>query len=92
MERVKEQFMARINRSLEGVAREKATFNAWQTQKNLETQNMSEAAELCARPVADGVKDSASEGATTAAAKPGGLDAANGPLADAHMAKAASAK
>jgi primosomal replication protein N len=92
MERVKEQFMARINRSLEGVAREKATFNAWQIQKQQETQNMSEAAELCARPVADGVKDSASEGATTAAAKPGGLDAANGPLADAHMAKAASAK
>jgi hypothetical protein len=92
MERVKEQFMARINRSLEGVAREKATFSAWQTQKNLETQNMSEAAELCARPVADGAKDSAAEGATTAAARPGGLDAAHGSLADANLAKAASAK
>jgi hypothetical protein len=47
LESIKAHYAARISRSLEGVAREKATFNAWLTLKQQESQSMSEAAELC---------------------------------------------
>jgi hypothetical protein len=54
LERIKAHHMARINRNLEAVAREKATFNSWQTLKQQESQSMAEAAELCLKaPAAD---------------------------------------
>jgi hypothetical protein len=49
LERVKAHYMARINRNLEGVAREKATFNEWLTQKKQESDSMAEAVSLCAK-------------------------------------------
>ncbi len=49
LERVKEQYAARISRHLNGVAQEKAAFNNWQTMKQPEFQSMSEAAELCSK-------------------------------------------
>jgi len=64
--------MARINRNLEGVAREKATFNNWLTLKQQETQKMAEAVELCLKsPAAETAKvahhEIAKEKAATAA-------------------------
>ncbi len=50
LERVKEQYMARISRKLEVVAREKATFSSWLSMKEQESKSMSEAAELCSKP------------------------------------------
>lgn len=49
LERLKEQYLARVNRNLESVAREKATFNAWLATKQHEAQTIAEAAELCAK-------------------------------------------
>lgn len=49
MERVKAQYMARITRNLDGVAREKARFNTWQMMKKQVTQTMAEALDLCAK-------------------------------------------
>jgi hypothetical protein len=49
LERVKDQYAARISRHLKGVAQEKAAFNNWQTMKQQEFQSMSEAAELCSK-------------------------------------------
>ena len=47
LERVTAHYMARINRNLNGVAREKARFSSWLTMKQQESQRMSEAADLC---------------------------------------------
>ncbi len=47
LESVKAHYMARISRNLEGVAREKETFESWVTLKQQECQSMAEAAELC---------------------------------------------
>lgn len=47
LESIKAHYMARIGRNLEGVAREKATFNSWLTLKQQECQCMAEAVELC---------------------------------------------
>jgi hypothetical protein len=47
LESVKAHHLARISRNLEGVAREKATFNSWLTLKQQECENMAEAVELC---------------------------------------------
>jgi hypothetical protein len=47
LESVKAHQLARISRNLEGVAREKAAFNAWVALKQQECQSMSEAVELC---------------------------------------------
>jgi hypothetical protein len=52
LESIKAHYMARISRNMEGVAREKATFSNWQTIKQQEIQDMSEAAELCLKPKA----------------------------------------
>jgi hypothetical protein len=52
LESIKAHYMARISRNMEGVAREKATFSNWQTLKQQEIQDMSEAAELCSKPKA----------------------------------------
>jgi hypothetical protein len=54
LERIKTQYMTRITRNLEGVAREQSAFSNWQTAKRQETQSISEAADLCVKPaVAD---------------------------------------
>jgi hypothetical protein len=53
LESIKAHYAARISRSLEGVAREKATFNAWLTLKQQESQSMAEAAELCMKASID---------------------------------------
>ena len=52
LERVKEHYMARIARNLEGVAREKAAFNSWLAMKQQESHSISEAAELCVKTAA----------------------------------------
>ncbi len=49
LERVKGQYMARVARNLDGVAREKAAFNSWLTMKQQECRSISEAAELCVK-------------------------------------------
>ena len=50
LERVKAQYMARINRNVDWVNREKAKFSGWLTMKQQACQSMSEAAELCSKP------------------------------------------
>ncbi len=47
LERVKEQYAARISRHHDAVARQKAAFNSWQKMKQQESQSMLEASELC---------------------------------------------
>jgi len=47
LESVRAHYMARISRNLDGVAREKETFESWVTLKRQECQSMAEAAELC---------------------------------------------
>jgi hypothetical protein len=47
LERVKEQYAARISRHQDAVTREKAAFSSWQTVKHQESQRMTEASELC---------------------------------------------
>jgi len=54
LESVKAHHLARISRNLEGVARERATFNKWLTLKQEECQSMAEAVELCLKsPVSE---------------------------------------
>jgi hypothetical protein len=47
LESLKAHYTTRVSRNLEGVAKEKATFNTWLAMKKQETQNMSEAVDLC---------------------------------------------
>ncbi len=54
LERVKAQYMARVTRNLDGVAREKAAFDRWQTLKKQAAESMAEAVELCLMPPATG--------------------------------------
>jgi hypothetical protein len=51
LERVKAQYMARISRNLDAVARQKATFTSWQAMRRQEIQNISDAAELCLKSI-----------------------------------------
>lgn len=52
LERIKATYADRLRRNLEGVAREKATFGNWLTLKQQEASNISEALDLCTKPVA----------------------------------------
>jgi len=52
LERVKARYGERLRRNLDGIAREKATFGNWLTLKQQESQNMTEAVELCLKPQA----------------------------------------
>ena len=71
LERVKEQYAARISRHLNGVAQEKTAFSSWQTTKQMEFQSMSEAAELCLKsPVSEPSSPSFPEASMAATAKP----------------------
>lgn len=47
LERIKTAYAERMKRNLEGVAREKATFGNWLATKQQESQNISEALDLC---------------------------------------------
>jgi hypothetical protein len=49
LERVRAQYMARVRRNLDGVAREKATFSSWLTMKQQESQSMAEAVQMCSK-------------------------------------------
>jgi hypothetical protein len=54
LESIKAHYMARISRTQEGVARQKATFDGWVILKQQECQSMAEAAELCVKsPVSE---------------------------------------
>jgi hypothetical protein len=79
LESIKSHYTARISRNLEGIAREKATFNTWLAVKLQETQSMAEAVDLCLKtPLPEPVSASATSAsmakaataAATAAAKP----------------------
>ena len=50
LERVKAQYMARIARNEEAVAREKAKFESWQATRKQASANMKEAVDLCLKP------------------------------------------
>ena len=50
MDRVTAQYLERINRNLEEVAEEKSAFARWQTMKQREAEQISEAMKLCAKP------------------------------------------
>jgi hypothetical protein len=65
LERVKARYMARVARNLDGIAREKGTFESWVTLKQQEMQNIGEVVELCLKPEA---KESAAAPLAKAAA------------------------
>jgi hypothetical protein len=50
MDRVTAQYLERINRDLEEVAEEKSAFARWQTMKQREAEQISEAVKLCSKP------------------------------------------
>ncbi len=50
MDRVTAQHLERINRNVEEVAEEKAAFARWQTMKQREAEQISEAVKLCSTP------------------------------------------
>jgi hypothetical protein len=50
MDRVTAQYLERINRNLEDVAEEKSALARWQTMKQRETEQISEAVKLCSKP------------------------------------------
>jgi hypothetical protein len=53
LESIKTHYMARINRNLEAVARDKARFNNWQMTKQEEAQSMANALDLCLKTSAE---------------------------------------
>jgi hypothetical protein len=77
LESIKAHYMGRINRTMEGIARDKARFSNWQSMKQEETQSMTEALDLCLKsPVTEATTASLPEASTasgmaaTAAATP----------------------
>jgi hypothetical protein len=50
LERATAEYLHRINRNLDEIAREKAAFAVWQSMKQREVQRISEALAVCARP------------------------------------------
>jgi hypothetical protein len=62
LERVKARYMARVNRNLDGIAREKVTFERWVTLKQQEMQNIAEVVELCVKPNQRGSRSSLGQG------------------------------
>jgi hypothetical protein len=49
LESIRAHYTARVGRNLEGMAREKATFDSWVTLKQEECRSIAEAAELCTK-------------------------------------------
>lgn len=72
LESVRAHYMERLKRNLDGVAREKSTFDNWLTLKQQEAQSMLEAVDLCLKPLpAEPVRDSLAEvSLVDASAKP----------------------
>jgi|HubBroStandDraft_5_1064220.scaffolds.fasta_scaffold50862_2 hypothetical protein len=69
LESIRAHYTARIGRNLEGVAREKATFDSWVTLKQEECRSVAEAAELCVKlPASEPAMASPSNGGTAKAA------------------------
>ncbi len=69
LESIRAHYTARIGRNLEGVAREKATFDSWVTLKQEECRSIAEAAELCMKlPASDPATASPSNGGMAKAA------------------------
>ena len=69
LESIRAHYTARIGRNLEGVAREKATFDSWVTLKQEECRSIAEAAELCMKlPASEPATASPSNGAMAKAA------------------------
>lgn len=69
LESIRAHYTARIGRNLEGVAREKATFDSWVTLKQEECRSIAEAAELCTKlPASEPAVASPSNGAMAKAA------------------------
>jgi hypothetical protein len=52
LERVKAQYMVRVTRNLDGMAREKAIFESWVAVKQQEIEKIAEVVDLCAKPEA----------------------------------------
>jgi hypothetical protein len=77
LESIRAHYTARIGRNLEGVAREKATFDSWLTLKQEECRSIAEAVELCLK---------------TAASEPSLVSPSNGGMTKAASAAAMSAK
>ena len=72
LESIQAHYTARIGRNLEGVAKEKATFNTWLGIKQKESQNMSEAVDLCLKaPALDPVSAPPREASIAKAAAAG---------------------
>lgn len=77
LESIKAHYMARISRTQEGVARQKATFDSWVTLKQQECQSMAEAAELCVKlPVSEPASPPPQVSLVKAAAAAGGAASA----------------
>jgi hypothetical protein len=72
LERVRARYMARVTRNLDGIAREKATFESWVTLKKQEMQNIGEVVELCSKPEATAVVTTPLARAATAGADASG--------------------
>ena len=69
LESIRAHYTARIGRNLEGVAREKATFDSWVTLKQEECRSIAEAAELCMKlPACEPATASPSNGGIAKAA------------------------
>ena len=63
LESIRAHYTARIGRNLEGVAREKATFDSWVALKQEECRSIAEAAELCVKlPAPEPALDSSANG------------------------------
>lgn len=71
LENIKVHYMSRINRTVEGVARDKARFSNWQTMKQEEAQSMTEALDLCLKShITEPASLSSIEAAAAASATP----------------------
>jgi hypothetical protein len=93
MERARMHFTARISRNLDGVAREKATFNSWVTIKQQEAQSMAEALELCLKPpLPEAVTSSKAVGPAATASPEAVSDVANSSSVDIRRTKPASTR
>jgi hypothetical protein len=93
MECARMHFMSRISRNLDGVAREKATFNSWVAIKQQEAQSMAEALELCLKPpLPEAATPPKAVSPTTTASPQAPSEVANAASVDIRLSKAASTR
>lgn len=91
LESVRAHYTARIGRNLEGVAREKATFDDWLALKRQECQSMADAAELCVKSPQPATASPSEVSVPPASAQPAS-EPAKGSLPHLSAATAAGAK